>query len=291
MWLCFCLATKAQQISSITGNLFSNHQLIEDAVTDGLFIVRSCYLLQDTTVKEPTYYRWRDLPYFGDSCSLGVKLKKGYCIGDIAANPWKYDTKYEEYRSRNRYKPVMSESYYRQINDSLPLLLSLEKKEIKSISTNHIYLVEDTLFQNKGFEINNSNGEKKGWIVWVISDKPLPEQKDMKISFSIYRTELLFEHGKEIYNIEMKNPPVNKTVLGGIYILPKYPEIGEIVFQLGGYLHKENNQWQVIRYTKYVEILSSSENEDKSISNETENLTPVDKKTGTEIEKNKRQKR
>jgi hypothetical protein len=244
---------------SMENILSPSQQLIEEAIKDGVFVVHSCYRLQDTTSDETTYYAWRNLAYFGDTYSLGVKVKKGYFTSDMANHPWKYDAKYEEYRRKNRYKPVISENYYRQINDTGYLSLSLENRSIKEISTNRIYLVEDTVFQNQGFDVDNTNGLKKGWLVWVVTDKPLSEEENQEISFLIYRNELIFEAEKDTYNIETKNLPRNKTILCGIYVFPKQQQIGEITFLLCGYLHMENAQWQVVRYTNYEKENSVSD--------------------------------
>jgi hypothetical protein len=245
--MCFCITAKAQLATLGGGDLLSSsQQFIKDAVTHGLFAVHRCYQLQDTTVAGSAYFGWNNLAYFGDTYSLGVKVRKGYCIGDMAAHPWAYDEKYEEYRTQNRFKPLISENYYREINDTVFRALPLKEENVKEISANQIYLVEDTCFHSKGFEIDNTSGTKKGWIVWVIVDGTLQEKENAGISFSVYRNELVFEENKEAYNVEYKSP-ASKSVLGGIYVLPENTAIGEITFRLCGYLHKDGSQWKIVR--------------------------------------------
>jgi hypothetical protein len=286
-----CVMANAQSMLPIGNMQSANQQLIESAVVNGLFVVHRCYQLQDTTTAEPSYFGWNNFSYFGDTYSLGVKVRNGYYSGNMAAHPWMYDIKYEEYRNRNRYVPVISESYYRQVEDTAYQTLPLKDRIVKEISSNRIYFVQDTLFQNKGFEIDNSDGIKKGWLVWAVTEKPLAEQNNQAVSFLIYRAELVFESGKESYDI--KNPSTDKVILGGIYLLPKTTGIGEITFQLTGYLHREDSQWQVIRPANHEMLRPLPDSE---LSNGEAGLTPIpiaqeDNESSTEKNKKKTRRR
>ncbi|MDR3218067.1 MAG: hypothetical protein LBU22_03665 [Dysgonamonadaceae bacterium] len=223
----------------------SNQQLIEEAVKNGFFIIHRTYQLQDTTAATPAYYTWNDAPGFGDSYSLAVKTTTGYYVHDKAAHPWLYDSKFEEYRDSRQYAPVISASEYKQAGDSAYISLSCNDCETEAIVKNKVYLIRDSLFENKGFSVDYSNGTKKGWLVWAVSDKPMEEQHTQTLSLLIYRAELLFETGKELY--EIQEPASNKSISGGFYVVPEFDEIGQIRFRLTGLLHKENDHWQVVR--------------------------------------------
>ena len=238
----------AQQSISFVNPLSNNQQLIEDAVKDGLFVVRRYYKLQDTTTTEPSYYGWNNLPYFGFTHSLGVKIKSGFYMDDMAGRPWEYDARFEEYRNSARFAPVISDTEYRLQDDTAYLKLLMDERLVSVISNEQVYFVKDTVFENKGFSVDSLVGVKKGWLVWVITDKPLQEQPDQAFSFTIYRTELTFENDRDSY--EVRNLETDKSILGGIYVIPDNSEIGQITFHIAGMLEKKENQWNVVPASK-----------------------------------------
>jgi len=257
----------AQSTLSIGAMQNSNQQLIEDAVKEGIFITHRCYQLQDTTADKLTFYGWNNLNYFGDTYSLGIKVKGGYYLNDKAFRPWIYDSKFEEYSESKQFAPVLSASTYRMLEDNTWQQLPYKDVLMKEILTHQVYLAQDSVFHKKGFTIDCTNGVKQGWLVWVVADKPLLEQNDQIPSLLIHRNELTFESKKEIYDI--KAPPANKTVLGGLFILPEFTDIGQVNFLLSGILLHENDKWQVVR-------VNSPTNSNVTKTPSTDNsLTPV----------------
>jgi len=265
----------SQQLSTLDNLLSNNQQLIEDGVKDGFFVVRRYYKLQDTTKTEPTYYGWNNLPYFGFTYSLGIKIKSGYFMDDVAGRPWVYDARFEEYRNNARYAPVISESEYRIHNDTTYLKLLQNESLVSIISNEHLYFVKDTTFNNKGFAVDSLLGVKKGWLVWVITDKPLQEQPDQTLSLTIYRAELTFENDSVSY--EVRNPTTDKSILGGIYIMPDNSEIGQITFLIAGILEKKDNQWVVIPVRKKSSLGQNAPGavNANTNNNEVNELTPI----------------
>ncbi|MDR2232001.1 MAG: hypothetical protein LBE56_02620 [Tannerella sp.] len=259
----------AQQSSINFGNMLSsNQQLIEDAVKDGFFIIRQRYQLQDTTARTPTYFGWQNRDWFGESYSLGVKVKTGYYLFDKAIIPWLYDTNFEQYKTNSKYVPVLSDGDFRTFENIDYQSLPRGNALIKEGSSNRIFLLPDTSsFQQKGFSVDTGKGEKKGWLVWVTTDKPLEEQPDQKPSCLIYRLELNFEQGKNSYDV--KDPATDKNIVGGFYFLPEITDIGQITFSLSGVLLRENGSWQVA-------VLSNSTNQNIKQPNSSESgLTPI----------------
>jgi hypothetical protein len=255
----------------------SNQQLIEDAVKSGFFIIHRTYQLQDTTVVPPVNYGWNDAPDFGDAYTLGIKTKDGYYTEDKAVRPWIYDPEFKEYSDSRQYVPVISASEYKHAGDTAYIPLSWDDCEMTKISKNGIYLIRDSLFENRGFSVDHSDGTKKGWLVWIVSDKPVSEQSTQTFSLSIYRAELQFEAGKELY--EIKEPASGKSISGGFYVVPEFDEPGQIRFQLAGLLHRINDQWQVVRLGGGKEIAPKSPKGDLSPAPDREEkgkgLTPV----------------
>ena len=224
----------------------ANQQFIEDAVKNGVFIVRRCYRLQDTTTDPPSFFGWQNMDYFGETFSLGIKVVDGYLLGDSAVRPWEYDDKFKKHAQKERFVPVLSTSEYKTLDDTGYKPLPFREITTKEISAGRVYLAQDAaVFNQKGFSVDYSDGNKKGWLVWLVSDKPVEGQDHPAVTFMIYRSELTFERDKESYEVNI--PATDKQPFGGFYVLPEITDIGQINFRLAGALHNENGKWQVIR--------------------------------------------
>ena len=131
------------------------------------------------------------------------------------------------------------------LDDSTYKTLPFRNLQTKEIATKRVYLAQDNHFNFNGFATDNSDGNKKGWAVWVVADKPLAEQNDQILSLIIHRAEMNFENNNIVYEIKEPNTP--KNIIGGLYIIPEHKEVGHIVFNLSGILHFENNKWNIVR--------------------------------------------
>jgi hypothetical protein len=252
----------------------SNQQLIEEAVKEGIFIVRRSYQLKDSLADPPQYYGWNHAPNFGETCSMGVKTTNGYYLDDKAVYPWKYDPKFEEYSRSKQYVPVISQSEYRPYH---PLTDSafIPFPYPNGVSTGEsFHFVADSLFGNKGFPLDDSDGLKQGWLVWLVSADSLENASAESLSLLIYRNELTFEAGKSTYKIEA--PSTHKKVLGGLYIVPQIEGIGKITFYLSGLGYAKDGQWQIVRLGDPVAPESGSARSEEAT------ITPpgTSKKTG-----------
>jgi hypothetical protein len=204
--------------------------------------------LKDTIADTPQYYGWNHAPNFGESYSLGIKAGNGYYLEDKAVRPWKYDPHFDEYRNSQQYAPVLSQSEYlpyKHSADTAFVELPYQNIASKAIAGGQFHLVADSIFANKGFVANDSDGAKAGWLVWLISGDSLHNINDESLSLLIYRNELKFETGKNAYPIEA--PSTNKLVLGGLYIVPQTEAIGKITFYLSGLVSEKDGHWQVVR--------------------------------------------
>jgi hypothetical protein len=260
----------------------SNQQLIEEAVRDGLFVVRQSYQLRDSV----TAYGWNNLPQFGTTYSLGVKAVDGYYLDDKAVNPWQYDPKFDEYRDSKQYTPVISQSDCFQLSDSTFRKVTFRLPP-ESVESSKFQFVTDSLFANKGFAVDNSDGAKAGWLVWVVSADSLDKINAEALSLLIYRSELKFEAGKNAYKIDA--PTSSKTVVGGIYIVPKIEGIGKISFYLSGIANRQEGDWRIVRLGE-----SEAEASKQGIAGQARNdgkgkgLTPIVKDSPIKFNKKKK---
>jgi hypothetical protein len=239
------LTVGAQNLQLTSGlQLSSNQQLIEDAVKDGLFVIRQNYQIKDTSTTPPTFYRWGNDPHLGAVYALGVKVKNGFYGYNKILFPWNYDTRYEQYRNIANYVPVISETNYRQLDSTRYKTTPFPANACSLLADSLVVHLKSELFAGNGFFENYSPGNKDGWVVWVVSDKPVAVTDTIPLSLLIYRTKLVYEAGKKRY--EIKDPITDKEILGGLYVVPETGDVGQILFKLSGLLIKIDNNWNVV---------------------------------------------
>ncbi|MDR1115828.1 MAG: hypothetical protein LBL33_06755 [Tannerella sp.] len=244
--LSVCMSTQAlfAQFSDFPFS-FGSQALVEAAVEDGLFIIRQKYQLKEVKSGTPAYYGWNNQPHFGTTYTLGIKVTNGFYTDDKALHPWNYDTNYAPYRANADYEPVISETGYRPLGSTKYEVMPFSTEQCHAVDSPFVFVQNET-FRQKGFPANNGNGKKNGWLVWAVSDRPVSASDTVSVSLTIYRAELVFEEGKNVY--EIKEPAIdNKEIVGGIYVTPEATDVGQLTFGLSGILSKVDNKWKVVR--------------------------------------------
>jgi len=255
----------------------ANQQLIENAVQGGIFLMEQHYLLRDTVTGE--CFGKNNQDSFGKVLSLGVKVKQGYCITNRAVCPWKYDADFKRYQG-SIYHPFLSKSTYRELSDSCMAEIAITSMPTDSVSC--VFVADSVLFKGDGFELDDSCGKKRGWLVWITSEKDM-DVGDSVCSFSsvIYRKDMELVENQEEYPVEPSD--FGQNVWGGIYVLPMQRGIGKLLFKLVGVLTKREDKWMMVlpcQVTRELEEGAKMDNENR--------LTPV---CESEKNKNKRKNR
>ncbi|MDR1683790.1 MAG: hypothetical protein LBS25_10470 [Candidatus Symbiothrix sp.] len=235
-----------QSLIAQTYNPFStSNQLIEDAVKNSFVVIHQRYQLQDSA---GAFYGADGKDYFGESYSLAVKTQEGYLIDNSALYPWKTDSRFEPYNGSEEYKPVLSESKYRQWNDSVytDQFAAFKTNEAEIILENASYFMPGSQFGNEGLSVKELADKNEGWLVCVVAGQALLSDSVAKLSLVVYRWEMKTEADKSVYEINPKVPS-GKTVVGGIYVLPEVTGIGVLSFRLLATLHSASGEkWQLL---------------------------------------------
>lgn len=221
----------------------SNQKMVEDAVKDGIILVRQYYQLKDTTVHPVQYYGRNNQADFGMSLSLGILFENGYLSGIEAFNPWMQDDNFIEFKN-SKYVPVLSRTEFRTFSsfhfDSLQIC-----NEIIPLQEGHIFMPKDSLFASKGFTCNKDIGKQECWLVWITSQEEFRNESDsLNLALTTYRIDITVEKGNSIYNIP--SPPFKKNIIGGFLISPVVTAIGNISFRLVALLEKKQDEWQAV---------------------------------------------
>ena len=221
----------------------SNQQLVEKAVQDGIVLLRQEYQLEDTlTMKR---YTWDNRPEFGSAVSMCVLAENGYVVADRVLHPWESDSRFSQYRN-TKYRPVLSKTYFRTVADSVYRAAGRPEPRFErnlSDDGGWVYAV-DSLFGGKGFAADRASGEKDGWLVWLTADKD-SEDDTAGLSLVTYRHKLTVEESSE--RCEIPASTTLRSVIGGIYVVPQYRGIGEVVFALTGVVVPDGDRWQLLR--------------------------------------------
>jgi len=218
-------------------------QLIEEAVENSFILLHTQYQMEDNNTKRRYNAKGND-GFFGETYSIAVKTSEGYFAEEAAIHPWEYDEDFEGYRNSEDYKPVISLSEYRQFSDTVYTnqTKTYKPENAKPVIDNKIYAVTDDKFGNKGFYIKALSDDNEGWLVWVTADKPLTEKSNAKLSLLTQRFPLKAD--KDATQYDVTAPKTDKTIIGGIYVVPEITNIGEITFRMLGMLLEENGKWQ-----------------------------------------------
>ncbi|MDR2130911.1 MAG: hypothetical protein LBP56_07095 [Odoribacteraceae bacterium] len=248
-----CLASTRPSFSQGL-QLTSNQQLIEEAVKEGILLVRQSYQIKDTSTRPPTYYRWGNRPHMGSLSTMGIKSVNGIYARLSMATPWNVDPRYEQYRSVTNYVPVISGTEYRT-KDSTRFTALSSPLSTYSVTPDSLFVCfPDNLSGSRGFPVDTMTGNKAGWLVWLISEGAQPSIDTCPLSLLIYRHELLFEAGNDRY--EIRTPATTKEIIGGVYLVPTVTAVGQLTFHLAGLTAKIEEKWHVIRIGQRPAVLA-----------------------------------
>ena len=244
-----------------------NQQLIENAVKDAFFISKNSFQVQD---KDGKRFGIRNNNEFGTEMTLGVKIQNGAVLSNRAIHPWDYDSKFEKYKKD--YSPVLSKSVYSELKDTAHYQSFDISKEQKVLIDSVIYQQYSDVFGGKGLSTDSTSGEKEGWLIWVVVKKEADLSQTAKAEFIVLRSKQQIQAQKG--GVSLDKPLTEERIMGGIYVVPHFPEVGVVNLKISGVMVEKESNW--ILYFPFVnarEIIDSNSFKEKE--DETNELTPV----------------
>ena len=243
----------------------ANQQLIENAVRDAFFVSINSFQIQD---KDGNRFGTRNNNEFGSERTLGIKTKDGVILTNRAICPWNYDSRFEKYR--HDYTPVMSKTLYSEMNDVANYQAIDILKEQKSLIDSVIYVCHSDIFGDKGISVDYSKGGKDGWLIWVVVEKGADLSKSTKAEYIVLRSKQQIQGS--LNNVLIDKPITEGLIMGGIYVVPHFPEIGVVSFKICGVMFEKEDKWYL--YYPFVNCKATSAT--KSLNQEEKaELTPV----------------
>lgn len=219
-----------------------NQQLVEQAVRNGIVLMRSDYQLLDTVTNER--YGWNHREMFNSVYSVGIKAGDSYMVSDRFVRPWSYDGRYLGLTGV-AYVPVVSRTVCRMMSDTVMTEIDYAASEIYPLEDSLAYLVGGTAREVRGFSVDSAAGDKDGWLVWVVAeDSTLSD--DSELSLVTYRHSMTLD--KDTLCYQLPDLVTSEYVVGGFYVVPQNTAVGVLDFKLAGFAAMKDAHWYIVVY-------------------------------------------
>ncbi len=226
------------------GQIFKspNQQFVEQAIKNGIFVIKQTYQLEDTTTQQ-RFGRYGN-EEFGAISLLAIRISDGILVDSQLLSPWETDSNFSRYRATH--KPVIAHSYSMEFGDSImsPITFSTDSLNLEQSRLAKL-CPQDSSFV--GFDNRRYKSPAEGWVVWLSNDSTINESVGpKKPDFTIFKRTIEFHPDTMSYKID--TPNTSKQLWGGIFVVPEQTEIGQITFFLGGVIVKdlESSEWVLV---------------------------------------------
>lgn len=258
-------------------------QYVENAVRTGIVLTKHSFRICDE--KSGDLFGLDGKDEFGSQYAFGVKVPDGILLTNRSVCPWLYDVNFEKYK--DEYSPVLFQASYSGLEGTPKFdLLDYEYDKKEVLVDTAVYRFMSSTFGGKGFTLDNTAGKKDGWTVWVIARENSNSDSNVQLDFLVYRKEITVSRNGQSFEVDKPDGKLN--ILGGIYVVPTFKEVGIIEFQLCGVLALTNASWRI-----YCPFIGKSESETEQIDNQQDSeaqLTPIGKSKKDKA-KNKKSRR
>lgn len=237
----------------------NNQQLIEEAIIDGLCILRQDYMLKDSI-----NYGRGGKPYFGRGYEIGVLTSDNKILfNKNILKPWESDVNYNQYKNDTTKQPALSALNIREIKSNVYVA-----RDRDSVVVGDSLLIATLTNDKKGLMVSPVKGKKEVWVVLLYIEKNEISRNDTatNIMFATYKKEIDF--GENINRIKIDKPNKDAKYIGGVCLNPKIKSIGTIQVYLSGVVEQCGDELYVLPVTEAVLTAPAEVESDE--------LTPID---------------
>ena len=270
--LMLCCAVNNMLCQDILGGLraLSNGKnqemsILKEALSSDLYLIRQQYRLER---KGKTYGKSYK-PYYGETYSLGIKVSGGMYVTNSVIEPWKGDVDYERVNADGKYKPEYFWTYQRHLNDSVYKAVELDfgTAYISAVNVDKSLWLHQDLQSDFGLSIDNSLGEKRGYVLWAYSNTDAQDSAMVvELRQSVFKTVV-----KADSTLVPMSPNNEGKLIGGLFVVPKYEKGGVVKMMLAGVAVKNAaSKWS-------LQLLVSNLKQNEVAASPTESSTKPDK--------------
>lgn len=253
---------------------------VEKAISPELMLIRQQYRLE----RDGDFYGKNEMPYYGETYTLGVKVSGGLLMQNRVVSPWIADADYQRVNESGKYKPIWFWTYKKGLNDSIYTATELElgTQYVRPMDKDSLVYSHIDSYSDFGLTIDETAGKKNGYMVWAYASTNVQDSAmTVSLRLSSFQIEASVDSG-----LKAMSPNDADKVVGGLFVVPKYERGGRIQLLLTGFASKDlNGKWNLILTAK--ETLKG-----KSKDNSKAEPTPSKSDTPTPIKKkNKKSKK
>lgn len=218
---------------------------IESSLYPELTLIRQQYRLE----RNGDFYGKNEMPYYGETYTLGVKVSGGLLMQNRAVCPWIGDADYKRVNESGKYKPVWFWTYKKGLNDSIYTATELElgTQYVRPLDKDSLVYSHIDSYSDFGLTIDETAGKKVGYMVWAYSSTNV---QDSAMTVSLRQSSFQIEASADSALIAMSPNDADKVV-GGLFVVPKYERGGRIQLLLAGFASRDvKGKWNLILTTK-----------------------------------------
>lgn len=217
-------------------NKTSNDPTVISAIIPELSIIRQQYRLE----RKGEFYGKNNMPYYGETYSLAIKVSGGTYLLSNVIEPWKNDEDYLRINSDNKYKPVYFWTYKRALNDTTykKVELDLDTEYTKPTNADKSLWLHEDASRDFGLTEDKVVGKKQGTIIWAYANTNVQDSA-MKVDLRQVPMQIDQKGDSSIVTVE---PQDAERVIGGLYVVPKYERGGRVQFLLAGVAVRGNDK-------------------------------------------------
>lgn len=200
----------------------------KEAISPELYVIRQQYRLE----RNGEHFGKNNMPFYGETYSLAVKVPGGMMfLGDVV-EPWKYDSDYNRVNASGKYKPELFWTYQRPIADSTYKAVELElgTEYVSPVNAEKSLYLHTEKKGDFGLNIDSSTGKKAGYMIWAYSKSDIQDSA-MVVELRQSADSIDVRADSTLITMSPANP---EKIIGGIYVTPKYGRAGQVQFVLNG---------------------------------------------------------
>jgi hypothetical protein len=252
-------------------SFLSGEQLmVKKTIDSALFIIRQDYVLKDTINGQS--FGFNNKPYFGSAYTIGFMVDSLLWFSSDVLKPWANDTNHFRFQRAFGYVPVLSNVYYRNVNEDKYQVLEYHSPDFSAefdsiINTEKLKVVKP-IMSFKGLSRNKVFSSGDGWVVFLHTEMPIKDCDTCNVLMSIYK-------GKPDFNNRgsMTNQPQVNNIIGGIYVDTQI-STGKIEFLITAYNRKVLNWFsKILPEVKFHQVVQSDNGFDGNVIDQ---LVPIE---------------
>lgn len=226
-------------INHLQNRRIENNTILTEALTPALSVIRQQYRLE----REGKYYGKNNMPFYGESYTLAVKVPGGTYVQSAALHPWENDADYLRVSEDRKYTHSMFWSFQRQLTDSLWKRVELDREGsqyVKPIDSDSIVFNFEEEKPDFGLPIDETLGRKQGYMVWAYSTT---NARDSSMHIILRQESRVINVSADSLHYSV-SPDDAERIIGGIFVVPQVEKTGYIKLLMAGIAAKnKEGKW------------------------------------------------